>query len=1796
MAPNGIVGSPTHSKVATRHEEKDLAYRLFIELLAYQLASPVRWIETQNELLRRPSPVQRFIEIGPRSTLTRMARKSASIHHDRHTPSQWSHLQFISYQDDRNRILYEYPDPVRLPSTIQRTTSASTSTQLAVAVEGSRSDGESESVAASLAFTPIKTSAHVPSAKVSLSARHILLAITGQKLRCSFDQVPMDTTIRNLSGGKSTLQNELIGDLVAEFGRVPESMEDMSLANLVEALQGRFSGKPGKQMSALISRFISSKMPAGFNQRSAQMYMHSKWGLEGPDGMIPICLAITVQPSSRLADAGAAHAYLDNLVGQYAEFEGITMLPTQRRLDNENGYSEPTPIDAVVLSELRKEQQNLQHRQLKLLADYLKIKPGDLEDSAQSVDHISDLQDSLDQWNAEFGEEFLQGVRPSFNLQQVRHYDSSWNWVREDLLKWIYAISQGSKDAVLSEKGGRLRRILNRWDPGCTDIILHRLEMSTSTACEMKGHVVMLNQVLKLGIRAQATDPVHIHTLAPLMPSISIRSSGRLEYTETSRSVCSYADVIRRGYLSRTGTKAPTPFVHIRTRNVDEDWTYDAKATEMLHQVMDGGLTTGFSYVGKTVLVTGAGPGSIAVEIIQGLLAGGARVLVTTSRTISTTARFYQSLFRKYGARGASLTLLPMNQASRQDCEAIIGHIYGAEASAGNDVDCIIPFAAIPQTGEPDTLGSRQELALRGMLVNLLRLVGHVCREKEKRRINTRPTMVILPLSCNEGTFGGDGLYAEAKIGLKSLFNRFHSESWSTYATICGAVMGWTRGTGLMHSSDMIAAEMEKLGVITFSRAEMAFNILALLSPAITALAEETPVYADLTGGFGAMWNLKEHIAASRKAVAENLRLGVVLAEEEIHHEAALHGQQANSHAQEPEVRNKRANLNIGFPSIARQEDMMARLPDLQGMIDLSQTVVIVGFSELGPWGSSRTRWEMESQGQFSLEGYVEMAWMMGLIRHITGDLKGQPYVGWIDVVTSEPISDDEIPERYHQQIIENSGLRFVEPDALNTYDPSRIEFMHEVAIEDDLPPFESSKSAAEAFKLRHGDHVFVQPILNSDNYRVFMKKGAVVMVPKAIPFHPLVGGRVPKGWDPLRYGIPGDIVQEADPTTLYALCCVSEAFLSAGIQDPYQMYQYIQVSEVANCLGTGGGPMKTIQSMYRDRYLDRPVQGDIILDHFSNTMGAWVNMLLLSSSGPLRTHVGACATAIESLDSGCEAIKSGKCKVAIVGGCDDFGEEVAYEFAGIKATANTKEELAKGRLPGEFSRPTTSSRSGFAESAGCGVQIVVAADLALEMGLPIYGIVAYTQMASDQIGRSIPAPGKGILTAARESADARHSPLLDLEIRRAGFEREVAEIRQQAWDGQVSSTFQTESTICATEERMKSRLRDAQNRWANSIRVQDASISPLRASLATWALSIDDIGVVSSHGTSTRANELNEGEVINTQMNHLGRRRGNPLLCVCQKSVTGHPKAAAGAWQLNGCIQMFRDSIVPGNRNADNIDEQLRQFKHLVYPMDSMKVPDMKAIMLTSFGFGQKGALAVVVTPRYVFAAVPTATFEDYRTRALQRQRTANVEFVTRLLKNSLVQVKCDPPWKSAETMQSVFLDPDSRLAADDSFGAETPVKAPSPDSVGERSDVTAALVQSLLERVTRRSGATTPTSVGVDVEEIMSLHIENLNFLQRNFTPAERDYCSKAANPRSAFAGRWSAKEAVFKSFRVPSMGAGAAMQNIEILEESGNPYVKLHGHAHAVAMSKGISKIELAIGHSGEVAAAVALARWA
>ena len=99
----------------------------------------------------------------------------------------------------------------------------------------------------------------------------------------------------------------------------------------------------------------------------------------------------------------------------------------------------------------------------------------------------------------------------------------------------------------------------------------------------------------------------------------------------------------------------------------------------------------------------------------------------------------------------------------------------------------------------------------------------------------------------------------------------------------------------------------------------------------------------------------------------------------------------------------------------------------LQGLIDLDQAVVITGFDDVGPWGSSRTRWEMEARGEFTIEGCIEMAWIMGFIKHFDGRLKdGSLYVGWVDSKTNEPVDDKEVKGRYEKDILLHAGVRLI--------------------------------------------------------------------------------------------------------------------------------------------------------------------------------------------------------------------------------------------------------------------------------------------------------------------------------------------------------------------------------------------------------------------------------------------------------------------------------------------------------------------------------------------------------------------------------------------------------------------------------------------------------------------------------------------------------------------------------------------------------------------------------------------------
>ncbi|KAK4236034.1 fatty acid synthase subunit alpha [Achaetomium macrosporum] len=1856
--------------------EQDLAHTLLVELLAYQFASPVRWIETQDVFLAEQM-AERIVEIGPADTLGVMAKRTLAAKYQAHDAAKSVQRQILCYNKDAKEIYYDV-DPVEEEPEPAAPEASSSS------VPAAAPTAAAPAPAAAPPPPSAGPAAQVPDAPVQ--AVDIVRALVAQKLKKPVQDIPLSKAIKDLVGGKSTLQNEILGDLGKEFGSTPEKPEDTPLDELGAAMQATFDGNLGKTSQGLIARLISSKMPGGFNITTARKYLETRWGLASgrQDGVL--LLAITMEPPARLGSDADAKAFLDDVSQKYASSVGIS-LSTAAAAGPAAGSGGGMMMDPAAIEALTSDQKALFKQQLELIARYLKldIRAGDKAFQA-SQESAKVLQSQLDLWMAEHGDYYASGIEPVFSSLKARVYDSSWNWARQDALTMYYDIIFGRLKVVDREIVSQCIRLMNRSNPTLLEFMQYHIDNCPTDRGETyqlaKELGAQLIQNCKDFLNA---DPVYRDVAIPTGPKTTIDARGNLKYEEVPRASCRklehyvqqmaeggkiseyggrtkvqddlykiyklikqnrhskasqleikslYSDVIRSLRMNESvimpkengkanglpkkgkpkGKTETIPFLHLR-KKTEQGWDYDKKLTNKYLDCLEQAAKDGVTFAGKYVLMTGAGAGSIGAEVLQGLISGGAKVIVTTSRFSREVTEYYQSMYARFGSRGSQLVVVPFNQGSVQDINALIDYIYDTKNGLGWDLDYIVPFAAISEQGRQiDGIDSKSELAHRIMLTNLIRLLGNVKTQKATRGYETRPAQVILPLSPNHGTFGSDGLYSESKLGLETLFNRWHSEDWANYLTICGAIIGWTRGTGLMSGNNIVAEAVERWGVRTFSQQEMAFNLLGLMSPTIVDLCQNEPIFADLNGGLQFIPNLNELMTKERKKITHDSELRRAVTKETAVENMIVNGEDSEA-LYKKKIIEPRANIKFDFPPLPDWKSEIAPLNDnLKGMVDLEKVVVVTGFAEVGPWGNSRTRWEMEAYGEFSLEGCIEMAWIMGLIKNHNGPIKGKPYSGWVDAKTGEPVDDKDVKPKYEKYILEHSGIRLIEPELFGGYDPNRKQLLHEVVIEEDLDPFQTSKETAEEFKREHGDKVEIFEIPESGEYTVRLKKGASLWIPKALRFDRLVAGQIPTGWDAKRYGIPDDIISQVDPVALFVLVSTVEALLSAGITDPYEFYKYVHVSEVGNCVGSGMGGAAALRGMHRDRFLDKPLQNDILQESFINTMAAWVNMLLISSSGPIKTPVGACATAVESIDIGYETIMEGKARVCFVGGFDDFGEEGSYEFANMKATSNAVDEFAHGRTPKEMSRPTTTTRNGFMESQGCGVQVIMTAKLALDMGVPIYGILALTTTASDKIGRSVPAPGQGVLTTAREHPGKFPSPLLDIKYRRRQIERRSKQIQDdkeaelqyladeaEALKAEGRSASEIEAYVADRarhiEKEAERQTKEVLRSYGNNFWKSDPSIAPLRGALATWGLTIDDLDVASFHGTSTKANDKNESSVICQQLAHLGRKKGNAVLGIFQKYLTGHPKGAAGAWMMNGCLQVLNTGLVPGNRNADNVDQVMEQFDYIVYPSRSIQTDGVRAFSVTSFGFGQKGAQAIGIHPKYLFATLDEQTFNEYRTKVQARQKKAYRFFHNGMINNTLFVAKDKSPY-TEEQLSSVLLNPDARVAEDKKTGQ---LVFPANFMKLSEQTQTHAQLKATLEEVLghqARRLENMSTRVGFDVEDISTINVDNDTFLERNFTEAEAKYClasTTGRSPQKAFAGRWSAKEAVFKALGVASQGAGAAMKDIEILtDKNGAPTVTLHGAALEAAQKAGVKNVAVSISYTESHAAAIATAQ--
>ncbi|PWN49501.1 hypothetical protein IE53DRAFT_363101 [Violaceomyces palustris] len=1755
-----------------------LTATLVVELLAYQFASPVRWIETQDLLFKKFS-FERMVEFGPSPTLVGMAKKTQALKYAAMDLAQGRRRVMYCSSKDKEALYYAFAD-------------AEEETAPAPAAEAAPAPVAAAPVPVAAApAPPAGGAADVPDEPIK--ALDTVRAILAQKLKKPVTEISNSKAIKDMVGGKSTLSNELVGDLVLEFGVLPDRGEELPLEELGGALQAGYSGTLGKHTAGLVSRLVGAKLPGGFNLSSVKSHLQKAWGLGAgrTDGVLLI--AITQEPAKRLGSEPEAKAWLDSCVSSYAAQAGISL--SQGGGGSGGGGGGGATISSEELDKLQARQDEHVRRQIQILQRYLGT---DGRDGSRLADNtkaeLASVQAQLDAIAAEHGSTYTDGIQPRFSDKKVRTFSSWWNWNRQVSIESFYDIIFGRLTAVDREITARCLTIMNRADPTMLEYMQYYIDNVDPSLGPTYALAKEFGQQLIENCREALKEPAtykEVH--APTAPHTEIDNRGNVVYTEVKRagvrkleayvkemaagsklvggisnqvnvdkaqenvaklwslirnepSVSKlgkatikslYTEVVRslgtpkqtrmptralpsagrrhsstnqRPVIEAAGmSEDRTPFLHVK-RKVAGQWQMSRKLTSVYLDILQEMATQGVSFQGRNALLTGVGKNSIGVEVVKGLLAGGARVVITTSSFSRSGVEYYQKIYQEVGSRGSTLTVVPFNQGSRQDVESLVKYIY---ETLDMDIDFVVPFAAISENGrEIDGIDDKSELAHRLMLTNLVRLLGCIKTHKAARDFDTRPTQVLLPLSPNHGTFGGDGLYGESKLGLETLLNRWESESWGQYLCITGAIIGWCRGTGLMSSSNTVAEEIEKLGCRTFSTKEMAFNLLGLLAPTVAAVSQVEALLVDLNGGMDKIVDLAVQTGKFRAQIQEaSMRKRALVADNTADFKV-IKGAAAEALHKKVYV-NPRSNFTFKYPALDTLAGNQLLAKNTREM-DLEQVIVVTGFAEVGPWGSARTRWEMEARGTFTNEGVIEMAWLMGMIKHFDGKLKsGATYVGWVDAKSGEPVDDKDVRANYEAQILEHSGIRLIEPELFRGYDPNKKGFQQEIELNHDLEPLEVTAAEATKYKLEHGDKVDTWEDAASGTWFVLLKKGAKIFIPKAVAFDRLVAGQIPTGWSGQRYGIPDDIVAQCDRTTLWALVCASEALVMSGFSDPYELYKYVHISEVGTAIGSGMGGMTSLSKMFRDRRSDLDIQSDILQETFINTVAGWVNLLLMSSSGPILIPNGACGTALQSIAIASDAIRSGKAKVMLAGGFDDLSEEGSFEFANMKATSSAKKEMEAGREPSEMSRPATTTRSGFMESQGTGVQVLMSAATAIRMGCPIQGIVAYSSTHTDKQGRSVPAPGHGVLASAR----------------------------------------------------------------------------PLQKSLAEWGLTADDVGVISIHGTSTKANDKNESHCYNELFKTMGRTRSHAVPVMAQKWLCGHAKGGAAAWAFNGLLQSIQTSTVAGNRNADDISPELREYTYLLYASKTIqRTPrDLHCGLLTSFGFGQVGGIIAVLHPAHLLARLGPAVFEQYVKDRQVRQGKTYTRMHSALTKNDLVRIKDAPPFTD-DIQDEIYLNLNARATEiGDSYGFKRPF-APAP----ELAEVVTSVVPPKTAEVEAQENSLQAmmghiAGVGIDCERISTFPSDNETFVQRNFTDIEIEYCRSQPDPKASFCGRFCAAEAVVKSLGIRTKGAGAPLKEIEIVPTPEGPQVKLYGDALQAA--KG-SRFLVSISHGDDTAMAI------
>lgn len=1255
-------------------DEQKLGRLLLTELLSWQFASPVRWIETQAlmfaDCARGGLGVEEYVEVGLGNapTLANLGAKTLALPEfsgEKVTVYNVGRDEGRVYMTDTDSLV---PEVFTEEDSQEASSTADATTAPAAPVANVVSAAPAANAAASgpVADLPFKAS----------DAISMLIAYSA-KIR--LDQIGDTDTTDTLTNGVSSRRNQLLMDISSELGvaSVDGAAEApmSALKKLVDSVAPRY-----KAFGAVLSDIVRERLRALFGAAGVKPAQIDKrisevWQLgEGWRAHVLAALVLQTREGASVRgenlaqlstdpakNTAAADALIDAAIAQVAQAHGVSVSQPGAA-----GAAGGAVVDSAALDAFAQQVVGADG----ILAATAKFVLAKLGVEAPKAETESDENAAVvSAVEAELGADWPKQVAPRFDERKAILFDDRWASAREDVARLYYKYAGKNVDIQVNE----VSEILNDFGSflGAGEAVASEAEWfaSLSKSRELNNLATVFNGI--------ARD-------------------------------------------SRT---------KLAQNNVDT-----AQATR---------------FAGEVAVVTGVAPNSIAARVVMGLLKGGATVIATSHSFKPSVKSWAKKAYRENAQMGAKLWLVPANLSSYRDVDALVKWVGTVSKKVSGATTTILkpayepsmffPFAAPPVHGTLADSGSLFESQSRLMLWGVERAIAGFAQIGADTDVQHR-MHVVLPGSPNRGMFGGDGAYGEVKSAFDAIVNRAHAESvWSDRVTFAHPKIGWVRGTGLMGGNDPLVAVVERHGLTTYSTQEMADRLLDLCTKEAREQAAIAPLNVDLTGGLG----------------KEPLDLNALRAEA-LEDQKRAEAAEAAEEAAESSVKSTAQSTNKALPTPYVPTQPRVNLADWKNVTARPEDeIVIVSVGELGPWGSGRTRFEAElgiredGSVELSAGAVLELAWNMGLLTW-----QDSPKPGWYDA-EGTLVPEEDIAEKYRDEVVARSGIRPFETGMGGDYKDGANEEEAEIFLDHDVSFSVPTETIAREYVALDESHTEIARDAESGEWTVTRKAGSMIRVPRRAAMTRTVGGQFPKGFDPLKWGIPASMVGSVDTIALWNIVTTVDAYISAGFT-PSEILQSVHPSMVASTQGTGFGGMSSMRKLYLDRFLNHEIPTDVLQEALPNVVAAHVMQTYIGGYGNMVQPVSACATAAVSLEEGVDKIALGKADFVVTGAIDDIGVESVVGFGNMNATANSEEMYAKGIDPRFFSRANDRRRGGFLEAQGGGTILVTRGDIALKLGLPVAGVVGFIHSYADGIHTSIPAPGLGALAAGMGGAKSK--------------------------------------------------------------------------------------------------------------------------------------------------------------------------------------------------------------------------------------------------------------------------------------------------------------------------------------------------------------------------------------------------------------------------------------------------------